>query len=33
MIFSGCAKAWNWFVHDTDRIKSIGTRDWATVNV
>ncbi len=28
-----CARAWNWLVHDTDRIKSIGTRDWATVNV
>ena len=32
-ILNACAKAWNWFVHDTDRIKSIGTRDWATVNV
>jgi hypothetical protein len=24
--------AWNWFVNDPARIRSIGTRDWATVN-
>ena len=32
-ILDACAEAWNWFVNDPDRIKSIGTRDWATVNV
>jgi transposase len=32
-IMEACADAWNWFVDDPDRIRSIGTRDWATVNV
>jgi hypothetical protein len=32
-IMESCADAWNWFVDDPDRIRSIGTRDWATVNV
>lgn len=32
-ILSTCADAWNWFVNDTDRIRSIGTRAWAKVNV
>jgi hypothetical protein len=32
-IMEACAEAWNWFVDDPDRIRSIGTRDWATVNV
>ena len=32
-IVEACAAAWNFFVNDTDRIRSIGTRDWATVNV
>ncbi len=32
-ILDACAEAWNGFVADVDRIKSIGTRDWATVNV
>lgn len=32
-IVSACSKAWNWFVRDPERIRSIGTRDWATVNV
>jgi hypothetical protein len=32
-IIEACADAWNWFVDEPDRIRSIGTRDWATVNV
>jgi hypothetical protein len=32
-IVQACAEAWNWFLDDTDRIRSIGTRAWATVNV
>jgi len=32
-IVDACADAWNWFVNDPDRIRSIGTRAWATVNV
>jgi hypothetical protein len=32
-IVEACADAWNWFVNDPDRIRSIGTRGWATVNV
>lgn len=32
-ILQACADAWNWFVKDPDRIRSIGSRDWATVNV
>jgi DDE superfamily endonuclease len=28
-----CADAWRWFVADPDRIRSIGLRDWATVNI
>ena len=32
-IVQACADAWNWFVSDADRIRSIGTRQWATVNV
>jgi hypothetical protein len=32
-ILDACAEAWNWFVNDVGRIKSIGTRHWATVNV
>lgn len=32
-IVQACAEAWNWFAADPDRIRSIGTRDWATVNV
>jgi hypothetical protein len=27
------ADAWNWLMDDPDRIRSIGSRDWATVNV
>jgi hypothetical protein len=32
-VLAACGKAWNWFVNDPDRIRSIGTRDWATVNI
>ena len=32
-IVEACADAWNFVVNDPDRIRSIGTRDWATVNV
>ena len=32
-IVQASAEAWNWFAADPDRIKSIGTRDWATVNI
>ena len=32
-ILDACAEAWTWFVNDVGRIRSIGTRHWATVNV
>ncbi len=32
-IVEACAEAWNWLVNDPDRIRTIGTREWATVNV
>ena len=32
-ILDACADAWKWFVDDPGRISSIGTREWATVNV
>jgi len=32
-ILAACAEAWNWLTGDPDRIRSIGARDWATVNV
>ena len=32
-ILEACAKAWNWLIGDPDRIRSIGSRNWATVNV
>jgi DDE superfamily endonuclease len=32
-IVEACRTAWNWFVADPDRIRSIGTRAWATVSV
>ena len=32
-ILAACADAWNWFVNDVARIRSVGTREWATVNV
>jgi hypothetical protein len=31
-ILAACADAWSWFVNDPSRIRSIGTRDWATVS-
>jgi hypothetical protein len=32
-IVTACVEAWNWLIGDPDRIRSIGTRDWASVNV
>lgn len=32
-IVDACAEAWNWFTADAGRIRPIGTRSWATVNV
>lgn len=32
-ILDVCCEAWNWFANDPDRIRSIGTREWATVNL
>jgi len=32
-ILKACSDSWNWFVDDPQRIRSIGTREWATVNV
>jgi hypothetical protein len=32
-ILEACKIAWNWLIDDPDRIRSIGTRDWASVNV
>ena len=32
-IIDACKTAWNWLIAHPDRIRSIGTRDWATVNV
>jgi hypothetical protein len=32
-IRDACCEAWNWFADDADRIRTIGTREWATVNV
>lgn len=32
-IVDACKTAWNWLIDDPDRIRSIGTRAWATVNV
>ena len=32
-ILEACAAAWNWLMDDPGRIRSIGTRAWATVNV
>lgn len=31
-IVEACASAWNWFIAEPGRIRSIGTRDWATVS-
>ena len=32
-IVDACKAAWNWLIADADRIKSIGTREWACVNL
>jgi transposase len=32
-IVSACAQAWRWLINNPDRIRSIGTRVWATVSV
>ena len=32
-ILNACKEAWNFLVADRDRIRSIGTRQWACVNV
>lgn len=32
-IVDACAEAWNWLMADPDRIRSIGTREWATVSL
>jgi hypothetical protein len=32
-IVQACKTAWNWLIANPDRIRSIGTREWATVNV
>jgi len=30
---AACADAWNWLANDPARIRSIGTRQWATGNI
>jgi len=32
-IIQACRNAWNFLIDDPDRIRSIGTREWACVNV
>jgi hypothetical protein len=32
-ILEACKTAWNFLIDDPDRIRSIGSRDWACVNV
>jgi hypothetical protein len=32
-ILEACKNTWNFLIDDPDRIRSIGTRDWACVNV
>ncbi len=32
-ILEACRQAWLFLINDPDRIRSIGTRDWETVNV
>ena len=32
-ILAACKDAWNFLVNDPERIRSIGTREWAKVNV
>jgi hypothetical protein len=31
-IANACAEAWRFFIQDTQRVQSIGQREWATVN-
>lgn len=31
-ILEACKEAWNWLITDPQRIRSIGTREWAKVN-
>jgi hypothetical protein len=32
-IVDDCRNPWNWLIDDPKRIRSLGTRDWATVNL
>ena len=32
-IVDACKAAWNWLIADPNRISSIGTREWACVNL
>ena len=32
-IVTACVEAWNWFANDHQRIRSIGTREWAKVSL
>lgn len=32
LIVQACRKAWDFLINDPDRIRSIGTRDWASVS-
>jgi hypothetical protein len=32
-ILEACKNGWNFLIDDPDRIRSIGSRDWACVNV
>jgi transposase len=32
-ILEACRSAWHFLINDSERIRSIGTREWATVNV
>ncbi len=32
-VLAACRDAWNFLINDPERIRSIGTRDWACVNV
>jgi len=33
VIVQACKEAWNFLINDPDRIRSIGTREWACVSV
>jgi hypothetical protein len=32
-ILEACAEAWNWLIADPNSIRTIGTREWATVSM